>query len=30
LSHFTQAQIAAETAAVYRAMLHSPAKLVGG
>jgi len=30
LSHFTQAQVAAETAAVYRAMLHSPAKLVGG
>jgi glycosyltransferase involved in cell wall biosynthesis len=30
LSHFTQAQVAAETAAVYRAMLHSPAKPVGG
>jgi glycosyltransferase involved in cell wall biosynthesis len=30
LNHFTQAQVAAETAAVYRAMLHSPAKLVGG
>lgn len=30
LAHFTQAQIAAETAAVYREMLHGPAKLAGG
>ena len=30
LSHFTQAQVAAETAAVYREMLHPPARLVGG
>ncbi len=30
LAHFTQAQIAAETAAVYREMLHHPARLAKG
>jgi glycosyltransferase involved in cell wall biosynthesis len=30
LAHFTQAQVAAETAAVYREMLHGPARLAGG
>ncbi len=30
LTHFTQAQVAAETAAVYREMLHGSAKLAGG
>jgi glycosyltransferase involved in cell wall biosynthesis len=30
LTHFTQAQVAAETAAVYREMMHGPADLAGG